>query len=229
MDIGDGRSRPRLRVSLSAMSKFSRSTPPPERLIQGGNHLLYETQMLFNTAALLDDRERWDDGWAQKTLYMATIESLLVHRRSLMDFYFPPSNYATDKRRESDILAHDFCDGWAPVRSADFQDEWKAISVEIHHMSYLRPEVGSNWQYTRMLSEIKDLTTDFLEGADHRLHGHIKGQLRGILHGSRVSIALTPAVEAGQPIASMLSELFARGATPTTTLIDATLVSFSNA
>jgi hypothetical protein len=96
------------------MPKFSRSTPPPERLIQGGNHLLYETQMLFNTAALLDDRERWDDGWAQKTLYMATIESLLVHRRSLMDFYFPPSNYATDKRRESDILAHDFCDGWAP-------------------------------------------------------------------------------------------------------------------
>lgn len=94
--------------------------------------------MFFNLAALLDDVDRWMDhrGWEDKTLYMAIVESMLVHRRNLMDFYFPAAGYDTEKRRESDIFATDFCHVWAPIRPALFKDEWNAISEEILHLTH---------------------------------------------------------------------------------------------
>ena len=64
-------------------------------------------------------------------------------------------------------------------------------------MTYLRPEVGSNWPYAQMRNETRDLTKKFIDAADDRLHAYVKGQLDAIVfRGSRVSRAVTPLVEA---------------------------------
>jgi hypothetical protein len=173
----------------SPASPYARACRTDEQLVQAGNHLLYETQMIFNNAALLDDRERWGSGWEDKTLYMSTVEALLVHRRNLMDFYYPPPNHTTNSGRDSAIFATDFCDDWAPTRPATFKAEWAAISEEVHHMTYLRPAVARNWHYARMLGEIRELTADFTAAADGRLVDYTKAQLRGVLDGTRTSRA----------------------------------------
>ena len=68
-----------------------------DQLQIGGNHLLYDVQMLCNTAALLEDDSRWSWGWQDKTQYMAVVESFLVHARSLMYFLCPPKGYKQSK------------------------------------------------------------------------------------------------------------------------------------
>jgi hypothetical protein len=208
------------------VSKFARPTPSPEQLIQGGNHLLYEAQMLSNTVALLES-SRWESewGWEERTLYTATVESCLVHMRSLMDFFCPTDGYETDSRRQNDIVASDFCATWIPERWDSFRPDWNAISEEVLHMTYLRPEVGSSWPYADLVSKITAMLSRFLDAED-RLHQHLKGQLRGILAGNRMSTAYTPAVETrGLPIdPAALSRLASTGSVPTTTLIKPSLI-----
>jgi hypothetical protein len=155
--------------------------------------------MFFNLAALLDDAGRWigAHGWQAKTLYMAVVESLLVHRRSLMDFYFAPDGYEVDRRKDSTMFAADFCDEWAPERPTSFREEWGAISEEVMHMTYARPEVASDWPYAQMRDELAGLTRTFIDTADCRLHDYIKLQLEATACGNqRIGRALTPKVQA---------------------------------
>jgi hypothetical protein len=178
---------------------YARSPRTEAQQVHGGNHVLYETQMFFNLAALLDDVDRWigDHGWQAKTLYMAVVESLLVHRRSLMDFYFPAAGYDADKRRESDMFAADFCSAWVPARPESFKDEWSTISEEVLHMTYLRPEVATNWPYAQMRDELAGVTKEFIDAADDRVHDYIKIQLDAIaFRDQRMGRALTPKVQA---------------------------------
>jgi hypothetical protein len=205
-------------------ARYKRKPRTGAQHVHGGNHVLYETQMFFNLAALLDDVDRWINprGWEEKTLYMAVVESMLVHRRSLMDFYFPAAGYDTDRRRESDMFAADFCDSWAPMRPALFKDEWSAISEEILHLTYLRPEVASNWPYAQMRDELRNLTKEFTDAADERLHGYIKAQLHAIaFNEQRVGRAVTPKVETElTPVSpQVLSGLTPGLSTPTSAML----------
>lgn len=180
--------------------------------------------MFFNLAALLDDVDRWIDhrGWEDKTLYMAVVESMLVHRRNLMDFYFPVAGYDTDKRRESDMFAPDFCHTWAPTRPTLFKDEWNAISEEILHLTYSRPEVASNWPYAQMRDELRPLMKQFIDAADERLHRYIKAQLHEIAFKERrMGRAVTPKVKSELAAVSpqMLSGLTPGLSTPTSAML----------
>lgn len=85
---------------------YLRPKPTAEELRQGANDLLYEVQMVSNTAALFDEEDRWDDGhgWQSKTLYMANLESFLVHMRALMDFVSPPRKWETQSVNVSPFL-----------------------------------------------------------------------------------------------------------------------------
>ena len=210
-----------------AVPKLLRSTPSPDRLIQGGNHLLYETQMLSNTAALLDDPAQWgrEWGWEHHTLYMAVLESFLVHARNLMDFFCPPEGYETGSRRQTDTFASDFCADWTPARWEGFKDDWKGISEEILHMTYLRPEVGRSWPYADLLRKLNAMLSRFLDAED-RLPAHLNIQLRSVVEGKRMSAAYTPAVEDGAwPIdPALLSGLTSTGSVPTTSLIEPWLI-----
>jgi hypothetical protein len=200
---------------------FVRSAPTPGELTQGGNDVLYEVRMLFNTAALLQDRDLWGRTWQQRTLYMATLESFLVHARSLIDFLCTAPS-STRRVQEKDIFAFDYCSDWQPQPWNG--DEWKAISQQIVHMSYRRPEAGRNWEYASMLSKLKALIARFLDASDG-LHEHVIGQVRGVLDGATSSVAHTPesvsgvTALAGPDIAATtLAQMPA--SVPTTTLID---------
>lgn len=164
----------------------------PDQLQIGGNHLLYDVQMLCNTAALLEDDSRWSWGWQDKTQYMAVVESFLVHTRSLMYFLCPPKGYKQSKLKERELFAVDFCrSGWAAKPWSGFGAERDAISADLMHLSIDRLEVGRNWEYTRLLSQLKAMLLGFLDDADERLSSHIKGEIRAALNGKRVAVADT--------------------------------------
>jgi hypothetical protein len=201
------------------VSSPPRPAPTQQELIDGGNHLLYEVQMLHNTAALIRDHHRWQGvaGWENFTLYMATLESFLVHTRSLIDFLrLGPSDLRPHQRRG--IFAFDFCTAWTPER---WTGDLKAINKEILHLSYDRPEVGRNWKYEELLARLNRGIEDFLKDAD-QLHQHFHEELGRTLGGARWARAYTPAVAAGVPSISTLGEAAARstGSVPTSAVID---------
>lgn len=200
---------------------YTRLSGTTEDHIRGGNHVLYETIMFFNDAALLDDRDRWtaDHGWEPQTLYMAVVESLLVHRRNLMDFYFPHPK--PDRRRKHDVIAADFCASWTEARSASFKIEFDAIGEQILHLTYLRREVAPSWNYGQMRDEFRALTMKFVDAADDRLHERIKAQLREIARGERTTgRAVTLVSESGSLIdPATLSGLTPGLSTPTSTTL----------
>jgi hypothetical protein len=173
---------------------YSRPTPTTEDLKQGGNHLLYEVQMLSNAAALLEDDSRWNKGWGweSKTLYMVTLESFLTHARSLTDFVCPPSKWEKQTINERGIFAADYCTRpWKPQPWGSMRADHKAISKEIEHLTFDRPYMGRNWPYAAMRDKLKEMLLAFLVEAD-LLSNHVKDQLRGVLvDGSHVSVADT--------------------------------------
>jgi hypothetical protein len=149
------------------------------------NHLLYEVQQLSNAAALLD---RWDHGagWKGKTLYLATVESFLIHARNLMDFLRPPAK----KPRDTDSIAADYCSRhWKGRRWAGRAKDRNRINWEIAHLTSRRPLLARDWAYDHLLGKIRDEMRRFLEVAD-LLDDHIADELRHVLDGSPVSTPL---------------------------------------
>jgi hypothetical protein len=160
------------------MTSQQQTSPSPE----SGNHVVYEMLMLSNTAALLDE---WPHGalWDGHTLYLATVESFLLHARSLADFFTGTGH--TDR-----IYATHYCsEPW--VIDQTVREHWDVISTEILHLTYLRPDEARSWQYTTMLATIHDQMQHFLRIAD-KLDCHIAGELRRILDGKRVWTPLRP-------------------------------------
>jgi hypothetical protein len=87
----------------------SRPTFTADQLKVGGNHLLYEVQMLCNTAALLEGEGDKEWGWKDKTQSMAVLESFLMHARSRMYFLCPPRGYRHNPLKKRELFAEDFC------------------------------------------------------------------------------------------------------------------------
>jgi hypothetical protein len=184
-----------------------------DQLQIGGNHLLYEVQMLCNTAALLEDDSRWTHGWENKTQYMAVLESFLMHARSLMYFLCPPTGYKRSKLKERELFAVDFCRvGWSVKRWKDFNKERDAISADLMHLSIDRLEVGRNWEYTRLLGELKTMLLAFVDDADERLSAHVKSEIRAAFSGKRIAQADT----ASRPL---LTSPLPGSSVPTTSLM----------
>lgn len=173
---------------------YQRPTPTATELQQSANDLLYEVQMLSNTAALLEDDRGWntEHGWQSKTLYMALVEAFLTHTRSLADFVCPPGDYETQRVHARGIFAADYCSGpWRPQPWPTLRQEHKQISTEIEHLSFDRPLVGRNWPYAAMRNRLRDMLLEFVDQAD-RLSAHVADQLRGVLSDDvRVSVADT--------------------------------------
>jgi len=84
------------------------------------------------------------------------------------------------------------------------------------HLSIDRLEVGRNWEYTRLLSELKKMLLVFLDDADERLSLHVKGEIRGALNGKRIGRADT-----STPIS--FTQLPSHSI-PTTALIDSAVI-----
>jgi hypothetical protein len=168
---------------LRRSTTYVRPTPTPLELWEGANHVLYEVQMLSNTAALLEDDSEWNKGWGwqSKTLYLGTLESFLTHARSLMDFVCPPSGWETRAVNERGIFAADYCTApWKSQPWPTLREEHKQISREIEHLTFDRPAVGREWPYAALLRELRAKLLLFLDEAD-LMSAHVKDQVRAIL------------------------------------------------
>jgi hypothetical protein len=181
---------PRDGASLSLVAK--RPTFARTQLKVAGNHVLYHVQMACNTAALLQEESRWEWGWKDKTEYMAVLESFLMHARSIMYFLVPPKGYRQNPLKAREVFAEDFCvSGWRAKPWKGFGADRDNISKDLMHLSVDRPEVGRNWEYTRLLRDLGEMLLDFLESADERLSEHLKSGIRAALNGTRVATADT--------------------------------------
>jgi hypothetical protein len=207
---------------------YQRPAPIADELRQGANDLIYEVQMLANTAALLEDDSQWNTGWGwqSKTLYMSVLESFLTHARSLMDFVCPPSDYESRTIHERGIFAADYCSqSWKPQPWGSLRAEHKSISTEIQHLSLDRPLVGRNWPYAEMRNKINGMLLDFVADADG-LSDHINDQLREVLvDGAHVSVADAGLQGIAIPTSAITSITGVAGAT--TSLIDPSHVASS--
>jgi hypothetical protein len=199
---------------------YSRSTPTPTELRQGANDLLYEVQMLFNAAAILEDDGLWTNawGWQGKTFYMATLESFLTHARSLMDFVCPPKHWETQTIHARGIFAPDYCSKPSkPQPWSSLREEHRQISQEIQHLTLDRPLVARNWPYADLRNKLSEKLLAFLPEAD-RLSDQIRDGLRGILvDGVRVSTADTDT--SGTPVSTLTITSFTAGVSGATSLL----------
>jgi hypothetical protein len=194
----------------------SRPDFTPDQLKIGGNHLLYEVAMLCNTAALLEDEDRWQWGWQTKTLYMAVLESFLLHARSLMTFLCPAQSTRDSELGQREYFAEDYCPKpWRAKGWKGLGQERENISKDLMHLSIDRLEVGRNWPYARLLRDLRDRLLDFLDHADHRLSDHLKSEIRAVLDGQRTATADT----SGSSGAYTVSLGLPGTGTPTTSMI----------
>jgi hypothetical protein len=204
------------------MNAPARSRPTAAQLAQGGNDLLYEVQMLSNTAALLEDERRWNEGWGWQslTLYMAVVESFLLHARALMDFLCPERRWEKQASNLDGLFAADYCtDRWRIEPWGDLREAHRQISKEVHHLTVDRPPVGRTWPTGDMRKKIGQALVRFTEDAD-LLSAGTKDQVRAIVErGVRVSKADMDAHH--QSVAAALG---LPGSTPTTTLIDSSQI-----
>ncbi|HWF31932.1 MAG TPA: hypothetical protein VG188_05175 [Solirubrobacteraceae bacterium] len=151
--------------------------------------------MVSNTVALFEDESSWNKGygWQSKTLYMANLESFLVHMRALMDFVCPPRKWETRQVNERGIFAADYCKAWGTRPWPTLREQHKQISREIQHLTLDRPSVGRNWEYAEMLRKLRKELLRFIDEADG-LPSEIGDSLRGILEREvRVSTTNTAA------------------------------------
>jgi hypothetical protein len=202
------------------MTSSGRPARSPDELLYSGNHLLYEMQMLSNTAALLENWPPDDQGWKSKTQYMSALESFLIHARSAIDFLCPAQGYETHPRKADDIIAADYCTSgpWVVEHYESFRRIYNVISRDIVHLTYNRPDIARNWPYEALRAMITGQLSRFLDVAD-RLDAHFVTQLRAVVNGSRVSTGLMPPVVPDTVPATEISGLITGNSVATTTFI----------
>ncbi len=120
--------------------------------------LFYEVWMLNESAKI------WSSTSPGAAHNMA-IESFLVHFRNLRDFFYPPFEAWTDKRKTDDVIAFDYCDQWHAA-APDWRElapcERDRINKLLAHISYSRTALGRDWPIREMLAAIRTSLSAFV-------------------------------------------------------------------
>jgi hypothetical protein len=142
-------------------------SPKPKQLSQRSDRLLYDVLMMGNTAALLDEDARWNDGWRELTQSMAVVESLLAHTRSLIEFLYPPKRVTSKNRRKrGEIFALDYCaTGWHAQGGKELATLRKAIDRDIVHLSLAELPATRSGEYARLVATLRGAISAFLDDA----------------------------------------------------------------
>lgn len=135
-------------------------------LVEISNHLLYEIQMLFETARALATADRASERdvrmWAT---HNALLESFIIHARVLLDFLY------SSRRKPDDVIAQDFLDNasaWLqqrPKKSRLLKTSHKRVGKELAHLTYARLAVTPDekqWQFVDIANEIGGVLKKFL-------------------------------------------------------------------
>jgi hypothetical protein len=117
--------------------------------------------MLYDVAEIANEsRKRGDPYWS------ATLESLLVHVRILLDFFAPRPK----STRNDDIIAADFFVGqWdVPRWSVPLSPLRDRIDKQLAHLTYSR-KVGESWDVRQLVSLFEEPLKRFLSTVDAAL------------------------------------------------------------
>ena len=126
--------------------------------------LLYEIEMLDNTVLALNNPNAPKDQFFKNLL----VESLAIHTRVLLDFF-----YCDEKKYKDDIIAQDFLPSnieWSKIRPpmADILKESKnKVGKQIAHLSLDRIKLDKcgkkGWNVSEMYNEMKKVITCFFK------------------------------------------------------------------
>lgn len=117
--------------------------PTPEQLNGTLEHIYYEIDQLYNTHALIRD----NNGTLYIAVRNALIESLLIHVRTLLDFF---EKLARDKKRggdeKDDVLSSDY--GFEATKldiDPNFRDR---LNKDLAHLTYSRSQRSAeDWEW----------------------------------------------------------------------------------
>jgi hypothetical protein len=106
-------------------------------------HVLYEIEMLFGAAELLEwhvTRDGFNLPWA---IHMAQIESFAIHARTLMDFLFNERSRSPRSKAATDGFAADYFKpgdwrGLCPSRETTLDRVTDQVGQQVAHISYPR-------------------------------------------------------------------------------------------
>jgi hypothetical protein len=117
-------------------------------------HLGYEWWMFRSMSALLQTIAE-SDAWLRDPVRNAMVESLVVHGRGLVEFFFrPPVTPGARARGNEDAR----CDvlGVPPATASNFVDEWHdEASKRVVHFTHRRHAPLASWDTPRLLQELQ--------------------------------------------------------------------------
>lgn len=128
-----------------------------DELHELAEHLLYECSMLKKTTDILGTGE-FTGQVLPDPMHNALLESLTMHARALINFFYPPR-----RQYEDDAFAKDFYADWTSIRpplAAPLRPVRDRVGKEIVHLTYHRidiPAEAKNWNYGEIWTAVKDL------------------------------------------------------------------------
>lgn len=137
-----------------------------------GEHLAYEMEMFFATAAELLRPLNVNSDLIKNAL----LEAFTIHARSILFFFYP------ENPRKDDALAEHFLTSkkaWNVIRpqlSPELKRLQKRVGKEIAHLSYTRLEIhpkNKGWDFGQIILEFISVFKLFTKNsASNKLHDH---------------------------------------------------------
>ncbi len=99
--------------------------------------------------------------------YNMAVECFLVHFRNMREFLFPPTEAWNSRKRNDDVIAHDYQDSWKHTISDWTEcsaDEKNRIDKLLAHISYSRRNLDHSWPIAKMTRAIFACLRQFISG-----------------------------------------------------------------
>jgi hypothetical protein len=149
-------------------------------------HVRYEIAMFFNTGSLLLN---WNQTRIQpeplsEVLRHTVIESFAIHCRNLIDFFYDEAAFGTDVVAKDFLLGNQFPASFPTAASLSLKEAKRRAGKEVSHLTSERiagtpPEKA--WPAPGLLSEIRDLLLQFVQGAaPTKLHSKVSEYVRAL-------------------------------------------------
>lgn len=136
------------------------SEPSTVELHALSEHVLYEVQVLFGAAAMLERHTTVPGSKLPWLEHIVTLEACVLHARSLVEFLFrEPSGKVT--WRDDGLAAHFFAPGeWGrlcPPRESTLDRVSKRVGKEIAHLNYGRASITDElktWPFAQIAAAV---------------------------------------------------------------------------
>jgi len=125
-----------------------------QELKDASGHVKYEIDMLVGTMSFLS-KPAAETHWIASSAYL---ESLVLHLRNLIDFFYTPST-------RDDIVAEHFVAQWTadcPVMSPLLDDAKERANKLCAHLTYTRLHMDKTWEWAAIWAELKQVIRCFV-------------------------------------------------------------------